>query len=228
IRILSRAGRPVLLINSAHNATELHLTRTHRHNFGLGVSAEIVDLPTLPIRALGKAMNLTEARSIARRISEWRPSLVWAYNGYAFESLFSLEVHRKTFALLVLEAEDWPSARLRGGHPKPWIDRFWFNEALRAASVVTFVNETVRERAGKIQAKSLLLPGIINPVLTDSGSSRVPFSKKPYTLGYFGTLSKEKGCTVLLDLIERLPSHWRLSITGSGPLLNDFLSLARA
>ena len=226
IRILSRAGRPVVLINSAHNAKELRWTRSYRHSFGFGVSAEVIDLPTLPIRSLGKAINLTEARSVARRISESQPSLIWAYNGYAFESLLSLAVQRNSTTPLVLEIEDWPTARRRSGHPKPWIDAFLFRKMLKKASVVTFVNETVKNRVGQIWGKTLLLPGIINPSLVGPSAPRVPFSSQPYTLGYFGTLSEEKGCAVLLELIEELPPDWRLSITGAGPLLDDFLSAA--
>ena len=180
----------------------------------------------MPLRALGKAMNLAEARSFARRISPLQPSLIWAYNGYAFESVFSLAVQRKVMSPLVLEIEDWPTARRRNGHPKPWIDAFWFHKMLRKASVVTFVNETVQKKAGQIEGKSLLLPGIINPALVGRSESRVPFSSQPYTLGYFGTLSEEKGCAILLDLIERLPPGWRVLITGSGPLLDDFLRAA--
>lgn len=228
IRILSRSGRDIILINSAHNATKFRRARTYNYDFGYGVGTTVIDLPTCPVRPLGKTMNLLQARSIARRVTERRPCLVWAYNGYAFESLLSLELHRKSATPVVLEIEDWPTARLRSGHPKPWIDRFWFGRALRAAALVTFVNENVMARAGKIHARSLLLPGIISPALSEGGTSRAPFSTRPYTLGYFGTLSEEKGCGVLLQLAEGMPPGWRLQVTGSGPLLNDFLSLAKA
>jgi glycosyltransferase involved in cell wall biosynthesis len=220
------SGKPVVLVNSAHNLLEDAGLRIERRDFGYGVSATVVELPTRTNRRVGKVLNIVRARPFARLVAHREPALVWIYNSYAFEAKFGLALKKLAGCPLILELEDWPTARGRGLNPKPALDRIWLERVVPAADLVTCVNENLRDQLRAAGARSYLLPSLISPGLNSAGEEYPPFSRSGYTLGYFGGLSAEKGADVILELAGQLPPPWRITVTGTGPLSSEFVRLA--
>jgi len=52
-------------------------------------------------------------------------------------------------------------------------------------------------------------------------------STRPFTIGYVGRITPEKGLTVLFDAVGRLDGDWRLRIVGNGPLRDELMTRAR-
>jgi glycosyltransferase involved in cell wall biosynthesis len=227
LRLLSNFGQPMILVNSAHN--ELRYAPPKKTCFQLALDVSVSELTptTFGSRFVGKFVNLFETPSIAKRLAARKPFIVWIYNAYAFEAKLALELKARYDCKIVLELEDWPTARSRGLNPKPIIDWLYFKKLLPQVDFVTCINEDVQKRTGLPLNKTMLLPSILNPLLLCQTNTKIPFSEKPYTLGYFGGLSKEKGADVLVRILDKLPSAWNLSVTGSGPLEADLLSLSR-
>jgi glycosyltransferase involved in cell wall biosynthesis len=223
IRILARSGRRIILLNSAHNDETFSLTRTQFLEVA-GSQIKSVLPFTLPARQAGKLANLFAAPYYAARLARENPALVWVYNGYAFDSAVGLRLARAASCPLVLELEDWPTARSRGANPKPYIDLLYFRRMLKRASLITCVNEAVQRRVSFAGVPSMLLPGTLAPELVGSGQANRPFAGATFTLGYFGGLNAEKGADILLDLVEKLPPKWNLLVTGSGELRDRFLA----
>lgn len=176
-------------------------------------------------------MNLLFARRLAmelvRELGEDGASLLWIYNGYAFESRFALEFMRAMVCPLVVELEDMPFARRRPGNLKPLLDDFFLRRILPEASLVTCVNETMPRVLGIPADKTVLLPGLVDDSMKNLALSRRPFSDGPRTAGYFGNLAEEKGADLLLRLFENPPAGWTFTVTGTGPLAESFSARAK-
>jgi glycosyltransferase involved in cell wall biosynthesis len=223
-RLRSKIGAPVILVNTAHNRRGFAATHTMRRRLGDISVAEITPF-TFPIRPIGKVLNILAARRLATSLCS-RDALVWIYNGYAYESVFALSC--KGSKKLVVEIEDLPFSRRRGFlDVKNRLDSWLLNKVLRVANVVTLVNSSMTSNFEHLGARTILLPSIISRELM-AKDGRIPFSQKPYTLGYFGGLSAEKGVDTLLELLHSLPDSWRMLITGAGPLADDLQVAARA
>jgi len=91
---------------------------------------------------------------------------------------------------------------------------------------VTCVNEAIRKEVCLPMSKTMLLPSIIDERLIKQASNMVPFSRRPFRLGYFGGLTEEKGADIVLGIGKQLPFDWHLVVTGSGPLASSFSVLA--
>lgn len=224
IRILSQFDRRVVLINSAHNYCQLARATSIRQEIGGSQTACITPF-TLRSRPLGKFLNLLATRQLAHRIARLNPALVWIYNSYAFEAKFALELQSITSCPIVLELEDWPTARRRGLNPKPMLDAAYFRKLLPKTSLVTLVNQALTAKLPP-ECNTFLLPGVIAPQLMQTVRDRVRFSTAPFTLGYFGQLNAEKGADIILDTVMHLPPSWRAVVTGSGELAKEFHKVA--
>jgi glycosyltransferase involved in cell wall biosynthesis len=226
IRILARGGRRMILLNSAHNDERLARSRTESFEVAGRVVESIIPF-TLPVRPVGKLGNLLASRSYAGRLAQENPALVWVYNGYAFDSAVGLRLARAAGCPLVLELEDWPTARFRGANPKPYIDLAYFKKVLGRAALVTCVNDATQRRVAAAGARSMLLPGTLAPELMPNELAARPFTGGSFTLGYFGGLNEEKGADLLLQLLPQLPSGWNLVVCGAGELRDRFLAAGR-
>jgi glycosyltransferase involved in cell wall biosynthesis len=219
VGVLSRFGRPLWVVNSAHNVTRTQCTRIDIREIN-GVRTTVITPFTLASRRLGKLGNILAAEWFARFFKRG-VGLLWVYNSYAFEARFALALRKRHLFPFVLELEDLPRARARGLNPKPLVDQLYFQSLVSQAALVTCVNESIDELVRPRARETIVFPGLISRDLLDRHSDHVPFASAPYTLGYFGGLSDEKGADLVLALAARLPNHWRFVITGSGPLEED-------
>ena len=226
LSILSQFGRPIIFVNSAHNRLVYSRGRTSNGYTGQGQSLTTVVPFTISNRPIGKLLNLLSTASLAREIAARKPALVWIYNGYAFEAKFALELNAICGCPIVLEIEDWHTARSRGLNPKPVFDMYYFNKVLPRAALVACVNKAARDRLTLAESMTMLLPSVVDGRLITKADSKAPFSDRPYRLGYFGGLSAEKGADIVLALGSDLPPDWDLTVTGSGPLVHNFRMLA--
>lgn len=230
VAALSALGREVILVNSAHNAEKRANLKIEKSEIRPGLQVRTITLPTSASRPFGKAWNLLFARSLAREVIREIAgdgiSLLWIYNGYAFESRFALEVMGKTGCPLVVEMEDMPFARKRPAKLKPMLDHHYLHCALPEASLVTCVNELIPQALGVPSKKIFLLPGLIENTLLDAAAANTPFTGSGCTAGYFGNLSEEKGAHLILQLLQSPPAGWRFVVTGSGPLEEKFAEAA--
>ena len=159
------------------------------------------------------------AGAFARRLARHRCDLVWIYNGYAFEALFARAFLGRCRAPLVVELEDWPLARSRGWRGvKNLLDWIGLRWSLGRAAIVTCVNDALAGRPG-VGSKALSFPGLVE---VSGKDCKEPFKNDSVRLGYFGGLHPEKGAHLLLELVPRLRSGWKMVVTGDGPLAEDF------
>jgi glycosyltransferase involved in cell wall biosynthesis len=226
LQMLIRFNRPVVFINSAHNQLSYSRTRFDHKEIGGKPPFTTITPFTLRNRRLGKLLNLFGTKSLARQLATQKPVMVWIYNGYAFEAKLASELNEICGCPIVLELEDWHTARSRGLNPKPAFDLYYFKKVMRRATLVTCVNEATRQRTGLPSSRTMLLPSIVDKRLILRAGGRVPFAQQPYRLGYFGGLTDEKGADIVLALANCLPSNWQLVVTGSGPLADSFSTIA--
>ena len=225
VRLLVRLGFRVRLINSGHDQLRWQCGARRRRLIGGQRLVEIRPF-TLPIRPLGKLANAAYAWLLGRRLSRrCSGSLVWLYNAYLFEGIFALGYCRPL--RLVLELEDLPSARPRGVlDPKNRVEQLLLGRLVPMADLVSCVNHSIAARAAGAARQVLLLPGVI----MDSwlcGEQARPFATTTLRIGYFGGLTIEKGAACLLELLPQMPDNWRLVVTGSGQLVDDFRRAGR-
>ena len=231
IQMLSGRGQPILLINTAHNLLEDKKLTVAEILFGTVLVTEI-NLSTMRSSVLGKLRNLLQTRQIFDlAMSFGKPSLIWLYNGYAFESMFGFASAKHVRCPVVLEMEDWHFSRYRGINPKPLID-WWFCRRLLPQVAHAFaVNQQVAHRISNSVKSVSLFPGIVTEgVKSILSTSPAPFSRTnhPITIGYFGGLSLEKGADKLLSLAKSLSTRFKLVVTGAGPLREEFRACAAA
>jgi glycosyltransferase involved in cell wall biosynthesis len=165
--------------------------------------------------------------TIREIVDAFPPDAIIAYNSHVYESLAikSLSTIVGNIPLL-LELEDMPLARKREwASLKPRLDQLCWNGLVKRASGFTAVNEAILNMLP--DKPKVLLPGVIDSDLVRCASTRrSAFSRPVKTLGYFGSLSPDKGVQVLLDIMPQLTKSWRLLVTGSGPLTSKFIAAA--
>jgi glycosyltransferase involved in cell wall biosynthesis len=217
VRILARSGRRIIFINSAHVRNEFARSSVSKQTIG-GVKVALITPFTVKWRPVGKALNILAASGLARRLARRQPSLVWIYNSYAFEARMALQLSDRAGCRIVLEVEDLPRARKRGlMNFKPWLDSRYLRALEDRAALITCVNSSVQSILKS--SRTLLVPYIMSPFVNLNG--RPPFESEPYTLGYFGGLTKEKGAAILPELCRVLPEPWKMVVTGRGNLAPD-------
>ena len=143
------------------------------------------------------------------------PKIVWIYNGYFFESLFTIRAANYFKCPFILEFEDWHFSRVKFLALKSILDFLSWTVALTkftaCFAVNSFLVSKVRGRIGN----TYLLPGIVSNNLLKAPKKQ-PFSSDQITVGYFGGLEIEKGLDIILELIEsRIPSV-KFIVCGAG------------
>jgi len=209
----------VVLVNTAHNTDEVG-GLVVRETTVAGVAISEIIPPIYKNRQLGKLINLVQVGKVVSRVMEiGSPSLVWLYNGYAFESIFAHKIKRLTSCPLVLEFEDWHFARRRGWNPKPYLDWIFWSRIKSAYTRVYAVNATVASKASMEGVDVRLLPGIVPQTLLDTCAKRQPFSDpSQITVGYFGRLVAEKGADKVISFAKELGDSFQFVVSGAGPL----------
>lgn len=219
IRMLSRLGERLILINSAHNSTQINRTTVKTDSIA-GKRVIVITPFTLQNRKLGKALNTFIATKLARRLAKRASRLLWLWNGSIFESLFSMAFLKSQNIPLIIELEDWPTARDRGlNNIKCWLDHFYLKKVLPMATLITYVNQELLDKLNWLKTQKLLFPSFIHPKIAIIRDQHKPFSGQSYAVGYFGYLAKEKGVDIFLQLVDDLPDNWQILMTGSGPLI---------
>lgn len=226
----------VVVVNSAHNDEErLPAAWDNLKTEQGGIAAYLP--PRWPSRPIGKMLNLVGVRRDVEAVLGRfpKPGLVWIYNSYAYEALFLWEILKRwpqdQRPRVILEVEDWPLARLRKGHPKPWLDWMGMKFALKQADAVMCVNDAlaqkIRMMAGR-QQEVRVLPGLVDEKVLKLHTTHPPFRVNgKLQIGYFGGLSEEKGVGMVLEAIRASREEdWEWIVSGSGPLAEKFRECA--
>lgn len=193
-------------------------------NFSHGGRVKIVYPAALKLRPFGGFVNCLRAASIVRKvIVGFDPDAVIVYNTYLFETFAIKELIKHKRLPVCLEVEDMPLARKRGVlNIKPILDHLCWKFMLKKASTFLAVNQPIFDKLPDNKPKTLL-PGVIDQKLLAQAKTRsLPFTNSKRLVGYFGALTAEKGVKVLLELVPKLEPPWKLVVTGSGPLANEF------
>lgn len=225
LMILARLHDRILLVNTLHVDKVWRKREAHVSRLGDSVITEIV-LRTYPNRSLGKLLNLFEVGSVANEIGQHgRPTVVWVYNPYAFESLLARALKRRFNTSLIFEFEDWVRSR-RKWHPKTLADTLAWRYLLPAPDLCLAVNQLLLEREQRRSGcHAVLCPGVVTNPLVEACLKRPAFSdpdSQKIVIGYFGTLTGEKGCHIILDLIKSTSGKFLFHISGRGPLASEF------
>jgi len=217
---LTRFGE-VVLINTAHNERSRPLCVEKIEINGVAVVE--VKLNCYAHSVYGKVLNLLEINSVIKVIDGIGiPSLVWLYNGYAFESMF-LKAAKKNWQGIksVLEFEDWHFSRSRGMNPKPYIDFIFWKRSLSLIDCAFVVNESLKDKVNNDVSLVYPLYGLIDPSLEEMSASIV-CGGDVLNVGYFGGLSKEKGADLVLRLSKECSREVQFHVCGAGSLDDEF------
>jgi len=218
--------RPVLL-NSGHQRAAFSSARISALHLGDASAIEIQ--PTaLRWRSLGKAFQVLLAPLYALDFAR-RENVqgIWLYNSYLFEGIFAVCFHRLAPRVpIVLEMEDAPTARKRPGtgRIKVMLDALATGMTCRLARVITVVHPNLRKLARNTNAHIMDLPALLREREPAMAKGRQPGGC--FDIGYFGTLNREKGVDVLLDVMRSCGQHIRWHLCGDGELAGDVRTLA--
>lgn len=221
----------VTLINSGHQDEKLSGPRRVELNLVPGQSSvcEVIP-PTLPVRAVGKALQaLLAPLEACRFAADDSCRVLWLYNPYLFESVFGL-----TFKLLrpdttvILEFEDSPDSRSRSllGNFKILLDALAYRSIAATVDLWTVVNRQMPLPAQVSPARVRYLPILVDGAAVQAAAGAKP--EKGPALGYFGGLSSEKGADLVGDLIPLTAGYCTWDICGTGPLASRFVRIAAA
>lgn len=225
IEALSAIDSDILLVNSAHNEIN-QKEKIKKISVGSNNITHFT-IPTYRKAKYGKFLNLKDVWNVVDKcLSLGKPDLIWIYNGYAFENLFSIVIKKKIKVPVILEFEDWHFSRSRGFNPKPYLDYLLWKFNLKNIDFSFGVNDNLVKIMSDFDVQSALLPGIVPVRLIELCDKIPPFDNKDIKLGYFGGLSREKGVDVLIDVIKQLPDGYRFIISGAGKLENELEKLA--
>ncbi|MFP5423952.1 MAG: glycosyltransferase [Gammaproteobacteria bacterium] len=231
LRALVKLDRKLVLVNSAHNRGEPCESPRAVQLDVEGVSIVQIIPPIYRDRKKGKLLNLLDVRkTVDMVLLQGDCELLWLYNGYAFESAFSIEImNRKKTSIVIEEVEDWHFSRSRGLNPKPLLDWFYWYRNKKNVTYSCIVNQGIAKKANLRSDRYTLVPGIVSDEILAIDINEPLFSCWPerVTVGYFGGLNSEKGADRVLQLVSALPENYRLVVTGAGPLANEFDRLSK-
>jgi glycosyltransferase involved in cell wall biosynthesis len=213
----------VVLVNTAHNNRNTSLEVVD-YVMSDELTIKMVNLSCFSSSFFGKILNLFQVRSAWVEVLKLgNPRAVWLYNGYAFESLFSLCAPREIKVKTIMELEDWHLARSRGFNPKPYVDYFLWKKVMKKIDYCFVINDLMQARLSDYNVKSSLLQGMIDPKLETLSSNKFSGSiNDKYLIGYFGGLSKEKGADVVFELSKILPKRFEMHVCGAGAMEDEF------
>lgn len=218
--IFSKLSKNIVLINSSHDEVSGAPLKIETIELN-GTTVFEVTPPCFFNRKLGKFINLFQIKKIVdASLGLGVPTLLWLYNGYAFESLFAMAFRKKISCPVVFEFEDWHFSRARTFNPKPYVDYLTWRKAMPVIDVSYVVNAELARKVAHYSKPTNLLPGIVPASLASIALNNSPFAgeKSLVKIGFFGGLSSEKGVDSLLELVSRLPTGFQLIVSGSGLL----------
>jgi glycosyltransferase involved in cell wall biosynthesis len=225
IEALSTLNSNIVLVNTAHNSRKLSETVIETEISGIPVKHYSIKTYANP--RLGKLFNLKDAFSIVKKcLLLGNPDLVWIYNGYSFENLFSTIIKKKVNVPVVLEFEDWHFSRSRGINPKPYIDYIFWRINLKNINFAFGVNDNLVKIMSDHGVPSAILPGIVPARLTELCDREVGFSNEIVRIGYFGGLSEEKGVDSVIKAISKITDGYIFVVSGAGPLERELDALS--
>ncbi|SIT42824.1 Glycosyl transferase group 1 [Paraburkholderia ribeironis] len=229
LSLLARLEHKIVLVNTAHAEEVWQKREEYTCRIGDASVREIV-LRKYPVRSIGKLLNLFEVGAVAREIAQdGEPTLIWTYNAYAFEALLARALKRRFNMPFVFEFEDWAMAR-RKWHPKSFTDLLAWRYLLPEPDLCLAVNRSLLKRERRRSGcDAQLCPGVVSAALIDACIRQPAFSDKrrnQVVVGYFGTLSIEKGAERLLELVEHLGDDFVFHVSGNGPLAEEFERLS--
>lgn len=200
------------------------MTRDTRQHFSVESSNEqSLSLVALGSWSLGSGSLVTYSPlALFRLLRRFRPDLVhleeepWSIA--ALQSCLICKVCRIPLVLFTWENID---RRL----PLPFrIIQRWVLRHSRAAVAGNSEAMTLLERRGFAGA-IIVLPQLgVDTTLFHPGPARAP---RRFVVGYVGRLVKQKGLLVLLEAVARLSADMRLTVVGTGPFRDEFLSKAK-
>ena len=190
---------------------------------------EVVHVSTIGLKPWGGLLTCLNARLEAVKLANaWKPDVVFSYNCILAEAIMIVALKRKFRIPAIVEIDDYPGSRSRGLNPKASLDLWGWRQTEPIVSGFVLVNSALCSEFAIGQRPSIIIPGIVDELLLNSVKNRQkPFCGRDRTLVYCGGLSKERGADRLLAAIPNLPGNWRLIVSGSGPLANDFDQLGR-
>lgn len=219
----------VVVLNSGHQSSINMGMTINSFNLGNCGSIDVITPATIKAKYLGRALNLYNAKDIVDDVINHYgiPSLVWCYNGYAFEMRIASILGSKHGVSTILGFEDWHFSRKRGLNPKPYFDWFFWRLAISHIRYGFPVNSYLANKLSYHQIPHSLLPGIISPEFAGLSSTYPPFSSTNVTVGYFGGLSHEKGASTFLRLAKVASKNISFIATGTGDLRGEFEAMMR-
>lgn len=223
IGLLHRLGHSVHLVDSSHSTLAFESALLAQPDFVGDVPVILYRPACLPNRKLGKLANVFSAAVMAKKLVALRPKFVWIYNSYAYEARLALALKRMCATKIVLELEDMPLARYRGLNIKPWLDHYFLDPLLSAASLITCVNAVIKNKVPDGERRAILFPSLVQHSFWETPDN-TRFRSTDKRVGYFGGLEAEKGAHLLLELLPMLPTDWKMVVTGVGSLTDAFVS----
>ncbi|MCC8401283.1 glycosyltransferase [Paraburkholderia sp. MMS20-SJTN17] len=229
LSLLARLEKKIVLVNTLHAKQVWQKREEYTCRIGDASVREIV-LRQYPVRPIGKLLNLFEVDAVAKEIAQaGEPTLIWAYNGYAFEAMLARALKRRFNAPFVFEYEDAAMAR-RKWHPKTWVDFLAWRYLLPEPDLCLAVNRSLLKRERRRSGcDAQLCPGVVSAGLIEACTKRPAFSeerRQQVVVGYFGTLHPEKGADWLPEMVERLGDNFVFHVSGRGPLAEQFEALS--
>jgi glycosyltransferase involved in cell wall biosynthesis len=229
INVLSRVDKNIFLINSAHNMEVERWEGVRERKIEISGVNVVEFTPRLyKNRPLGKLFNLFDISNLINLIeSKGVPSLIWVYNGYAFEN-FTIKALKKRFnSRAILEFEDWHFSRGRGLSIKPLLDYFSWSNVCDLYDASFCVNSNLARIMSSKGVVSYELPGIVSAGIGGLRSESIFKNNNRIVVGYFGGLSVEKGVDQLLRIINKCDKNIYFIICGAGKLLTDVKAIEK-
>ncbi len=225
VEALAVLDSEIILVNSAHNEVN---AKANIENLEVGgVRVKHVIPPTYSNKKMGKLLNLKDInKTVSACMAFGQLKMVWIYNSYAFENLFSMVIKKKADVPVVLEFEDWHFSRSRGLNPKPYIDNLFWKCNLKNIEFSFGVNDKLANIMSGYGVESALLPGVVPANLIKLCDQETAFSDEVIKVGYFGGLTEEKGVDVLIDAIDKSPEGYKFFVSGAGILEKDLVLLS--
>lgn len=178
-----------------------------------------------PIRLDGN-FHLFHLPRLGRIIAEARPDVV-----HVDEEPYNLATVQATWLALRNGARPlfftWQNLRRRYPPPFSWFERYVYSRSRHAITGNAEAVEVLRAKGYRGPATVIPQFGVDPELFSPAGrESRAP--ERPFTIGYAGRLTPEKGVDLLLKAAAELQGDWHLRLVGNGPMKAALETQARA
>ena len=111
----------------------------------------------------------------------------------------------------------WQNLLRRYPPPFSWFEQYVYARCPVGIVGNTEAAEVLRQKG--YQGQTPVIPQFgVDPDLYSPAPSAETVSNRPFTIGYVGRLTPEKGIDVLLQAAGQLAGEWQLRVVGTGPL----------